>query len=67
MAKNYKQWLQRFELYALAIWLTDKPENVHCATLLHLAAEEAIRRFNNFVVQRLRQDFHQNSSIFQKA
>ncbi|XP_038075960.1 uncharacterized protein K02A2.6-like [Patiria miniata] len=43
LAKNWKEWVRSFELYAMATELQKKPEPVQCATFLHVAGPAAQR------------------------
>lgn len=49
LAENWKTWLQRYELFAIASGVAEKSEEVQCATFLHVAGEEAIKVSNTFV------------------
>lgn len=48
VAENWKQWLQRFEIYSAATELDKKDERIQCAQLLYCIGEEAIQIFNTF-------------------
>ncbi|KAF5282886.1 hypothetical protein FQR65_LT14189 [Abscondita terminalis] len=47
-ATNWKNWLQQFEWYAIAVQLYDKPPEVQAATFMATIGQEAIRIFNSF-------------------
>lgn len=49
LAENWRTWLQRYELFAVASGVAEKSETVQCATFLHIAGEEAIKVSNTFV------------------
>lgn len=49
LAENWRTWLQRYELFAVASGVAEKSEGVQCATFLHVAGEEAIKVSNTFV------------------
>ena len=48
LAENWRKWIQSFELFLIASEINEKSENVQCATLLHVAGEEARAVFNAF-------------------
>lgn len=48
VAENWKQWLQRFEIYSTATELDTKEEKIQCAQLLHHMGEQSINIFNSF-------------------
>lgn len=49
VAENWKQWLQKFEIYSTAVELDAKQEKIQCAQLLHHMGEQAINIFNSFI------------------
>ena len=49
LAENWRCWWQAFELYMVATGLNEKTETVRCATLLHVAGDDAIKVFNTFL------------------
>ena len=48
LAENWRKWIQSFELFLIASEINEKSEKVQCATLLHVAGEEARAVFNAF-------------------
>lgn len=48
LAENWRNWIQRFELFCTASGIAEKTEKVQCATFLHVAGEEAIKVCNMF-------------------
>lgn len=48
LSENWKNWIQRFELFPLASGVAEKSETVQCATFLLVAGEEAIKVCNTF-------------------
>ena len=48
LAKNWRRWKQRFELFSSATWLSVKDKKVQAATLLHIAGTEALEVYNTF-------------------
>ncbi|KAJ0009566.1 hypothetical protein NQD34_001268 [Periophthalmus magnuspinnatus] len=48
LAENWRNWIQRFELFCTASGIAEKSEKVQCATFLHVAGEEAIKVSNTF-------------------
>lgn len=48
LAENWKIWEQKFDLFLIASEFSEKPEEVQCATFLHVAGEDAVKVYNTF-------------------
>ena len=48
LSKNWRRWVQRFDLCLTASGKIEQEEKVQCAILLHTIGEEALEIYNTF-------------------
>ena len=66
LAENWRGWIQQFELYLIASWISEKSEKIKCATILHVAGDDAIKVFNTFTFDDDVDDFETLKELFAK-